>query len=309
MTRLTTGFGFRSTAAEVLDNVDLSGKRAIVTGGASGIGVEIARALAGAGAAVTLAGLPSFDGEPVAAELRASTGNDAIDARGLDLGDLDSVRAFAEQWQGPLHILVNNAGIMAYPELAKTPQGLELQFGINYFGHFALATCLRRALFAADGARIVSVSSTGHHFSPVIFDDIHFDFVPYDPVVAYGQSKSAAALLSVGVTQNWSEYGVFANALHPGAVPSGLQKHTGGTRTPVELRKTAQQGAATSTLLAGSPLLANIGGRYFENCNESAPVDKRTSDFSTGGYAPYAMDPDNAQRLWKMSHALIADLS
>jgi NAD(P)-dependent dehydrogenase (short-subunit alcohol dehydrogenase family) len=306
MTRFTTPFGFRSTAREVLEGVDLTGKKAIVTGGASGIGVEIARALAGAGAAVTLATLPTFDGEPVAAELRQATGNAAIEVRNLDLADLRSVKAFTEAWQDPLHILVNNAGIMAIPELEKTPQGFELQFGVNFLGHFALAVGLRRALVAAKGARVVTVSSTGHHFSPVLFDDINFDFIPYAPVVAYGQSKSACALLAVGITQHWADDGILSNTLHPGPVPSGLQIHTGGTKTPVENRKTAQQGAATSVLLAASPLVEGVGGLYFENCNESVRVEKRTTDYATGGYAPYALDPDNAERLWRRSHTLIS---
>jgi NAD(P)-dependent dehydrogenase (short-subunit alcohol dehydrogenase family) len=307
MTRLTTPFGFHSTASEVISGVDLTGKRAIVTGGASGIGVEIARALASAGAAVTLASLPSIDSEPVTAELRQATDNAAIDVRSLDLSDLRSVKAFAGAWKGPLHILVNNAGIMAIPELQKTPQGFELQFGTNFLGHFALAVGLRRALVAAKGARVVSVSSVGHQFSPVMFDDLNFDFVPYEPVVAYGQSKSAAALLAVSITRHWADDGILSNAMHPGAVPSGLQKHRGGTTTPVDRRKTPEQGAATSVLLAASPLLEGVGGRYFENCNEAVRADKRTTDYSTGGYAAYALDPENAERLWKRAHTLISE--
>ena len=307
MTRLTTPFGFRSTAKEVLEGVDLSGKNAIVTGGASGIGVEIARALAGAGAAVTLASLPTVAGEPVAAELRQATGNTAIDVGSLDLADLRSVKAFAEAWEDPLHILVNNAGIMAIPQLERTPQGFELQFGTNFLGHFALTVGLRQALFAAKGARVVSVSSIGHLFSPVIFDDLNFDFISYDPVVAYAQSKTAAALLAVSISRHWAVDGVVSNALHPGAIPTGLQKHRGGTTTPVERRKTPEQGAATSVLLAASPLLEGIGGRYFEDCNEALPVERRRPDFWEGGYAPYAVDPENAERLWTRAHTLIAE--
>lgn len=299
--------GFHSTAGEVLEGIDLTGKRAIVTGGASGIGVAISQALATAGAAVTLAVIPSFDGEPVAAEMRKSTGNPNIEVRNVDLSDMRSVKAFVEDWDGPLDILVNNAGIMAIPQLERTRQGFELQFGTNFLSHFALAVGLRRALFAANGARVVSVSSTGHHFSPVIFDDLNFDFVPYDPIVAYGQSKSACALLAVAITRNWGEYGVLSNTMHPGAVPSGLQKHRGGTTTPLQLRKTPEQGAATSCLLAASPLVEGIGGRYFENSNEAQPAVVRTNDFSTGGYAPYALNPDNADRLWKLAHGLISE--
>src|SRR5271156_2313045 len=194
---------------------------------------------------------------------------------------------------------------MAVPELEKTPQGFELQFGTNFLGHFALTVGLRRALVAAKGARVVSLSSTGHLFSPVLFDDLNFDFVPYTPFVAYGQSKTAAALFAVGVTHRWAEDGIVSNALHPGAIATGLQKHTGGLKTPIERRKTPEQGAATSVLLAASPLLNGISGRYFEDCTEARVVAERPTDFS-GGVAGYALDPDNADRLWDMSLKLIA---
>jgi NAD(P)-dependent dehydrogenase (short-subunit alcohol dehydrogenase family) len=193
---------------------------------------------------------------------------------------------------------------MAVPELERTPQGFELQFGTNYLGHFALVIGLHRFLAAASGARVVSVSSSGHFFSPVIFDDLGFDFVPYTPIGAYGQSKSATALLSVGITQKWSDDGIRSNALNPGAIATGLQKHTGGLKTPIDRRKTPEQGAATTVLLAVSPLLDGISGRYFEDCNEAEQVAKRPADF-TGGYAAYALDPGNASRLWDVSKRLI----
>ena len=304
MQRLTTPFGFQSTAAEVAAGVDLSGKRIIITGGAAGIGLETARVLAGAGAEVTLAVRRPEAAQAVADELRNATGNRAIEVRPLDVSDLRSVLSFVEVWSGPLHVLINNAGIMAVPELERTPQGFELQFGTNYLGHFALALGLHRSLAAANGARVVSVSSSGHFFSPVIFDDLGFDFVPYTPIGAYGQSKSATALLSVGITQKWADDGVMSNALNPGAIATGLQKHTGGLKTPVERRKTVEQGAATTTLLAASPLLEGVSGRYFEDCNQAEQVAKRPTDFS-GGYAGYALDRDNAARLWEVGKRLI----
>jgi NAD(P)-dependent dehydrogenase (short-subunit alcohol dehydrogenase family) len=304
MAGFKTPFGFSSTVAEVIAGVNLQGKRAVVTGGGGGIGVETVRALAAAGAAVTLAVRRVEAAEPVAAELRQSTGNDAIDVRALDLSDLRSVKAFTDGWNGALHILINNAGIMAVPELEKTPQGFELQFGTNFLGHFALTVGLHKALASVGGARVVSVSSSGHLFSPVIFDDLNFDFVPYTPFGAYGQSKSANALLSVGITHRWANDGVVSNTLHPGAIATGLQKHTGGVKTPVDRRKTPQQGAATSVLLAASPLLEGISGLYFEDCNEASQVTKRTPDFS--GFAVYAVDPANAERLWDVSLKLIS---
>jgi NAD(P)-dependent dehydrogenase (short-subunit alcohol dehydrogenase family) len=305
MSRFTTAFGFHSTAAEVIAGVDLAGMRAIITGGAAGIGLETARALSAAGAAVTLAVRRPAAAEAAAQELRRSTGNAAVEVRYLDLSDLQSVRDFTAAWKGPLHILVNNAGIMAVPELQRTPQGFELQFGTNFLGHFALTTGLHRALAAAGSARVVSLSSTGHLFSPVVFDDLSFDFIPYTPIVAYGQSKTANALLAVGITQRWSSDGIHSNALHPGAIATGLQKHTGGLKTPIEKRKSLAQGASTSVLLAASPLLDGISGLYFEDCNQAQPVTRRPTDF-TGGYAAYATDPGNAERLWDLSLELIA---
>jgi len=305
MTRFTTPFGFQSTAAEVIAGVDLTGLTAIVTGGAGGIGVETARALAGAGAAVTLAVRRVDVAEPVAAELRRSTGNVDIDIKALELSDLRSVKAFTDAWEGPLDILINNAGIMAVPQFEKTPQGFELQFGTNFLGHFALTVGLHRALAAANGARVVSISSTGHLFSPVIFDDVNFDFVPYTPIGAYGQSKTADSLLAIGITQRWANEGIFSNALHPGAIATGLQKYTSGLKTPPDRRKTPEQGASTSVLLAASPLLEGISGLYFEDCNEAQQVTKRPNDF-TGGYAAYAVDPENAEHLWNLSLKLIS---
>ena len=296
---ITTPFGFHSTAHEVMDGVDLSGKRAVVTGGAAGIGVETARALADAGAEVTLAVRNVEAGNAVAAQLNAPYGDARVRVARLDLADQRSVRAFAAAWQGPLHMLINNGGIMAVPDLTRTDEGWELQFATNYLGHFALTTGLHGALAAAGGARIVSVSSSGNLIAPVLFDDPHFDFMPYDPLVAYGQSKTACALLAVAATRRWADAGIFANALNPGAIATNLQRHTGGLKTPPERRKTTQQGAATSVLLAASPLLEGVGGRYFEDCQEAQTVTRRPDDYR--GVAGYALDAANAERLWELS--------
>jgi NAD(P)-dependent dehydrogenase (short-subunit alcohol dehydrogenase family) len=166
--RLMTPFGFASAADEVLADVDLSGQRAVVTGAASGIGVETARALASVGAAVVLAVRRPEAAERVAAEITESTGNKAVTVRQLDLADQRSVTEFVDGWEGPLHILVNNAGVMALPELTRTREGWEMQFATNFVGHFALTVGLHDALTAASGARIVSLSSTAHLSSPVI---------------------------------------------------------------------------------------------------------------------------------------------
>lgn len=301
---ITTPFAFASTADDVLRGVDLSGKRAIVTGGSSGIGIETARALASAGAEVTLAVRNVEAGEQVAAALNAAGGHANVRVGHIDLSDQESINNFVANWIGALHILVNNGGIMALPALERTKEGWEMQFATNYVGHFSLAVGLHAALAAAGGARIVSVSSSGNLFAPVFFDDLHFDFMPYDPLLAYGQSKSACALLAVEATRRWAADGIVANALNPGAIATNLQKHTGGLKTPPERRKTIAQGAATSVLLAASPLLEGVGGRYFEDCNEASVVLKRPADYR--GVAGYAVDAGNAERLWDTTLELLS---
>ena len=311
--RITTPFGFSSTAAEVIAGVDLSGKRAIVTGASSGIGVETARALADAGAAVTLAVRNTEAGERVAAEIRDSTGNSAVTVGALDLSDLTSARAFAAAWSGPLDILVNNAGVMAIQDVTISAKGHEMQFATNHLGHFALALGLHDALAAADSARIVAVSSGGHLRSPVVFDDIDYAFRDYDPFGAYGQSKTANVLFAVEATRRWSADGIVANAVMPGGIATPLQRHLPSHYAADALDafraagtdfKSVEQGAATSVLLAASPLVEAVGGRYFENCNEAVQVDRRGKP-GQGGVAPYALDPANAERLWELSLQLI----
>jgi NAD(P)-dependent dehydrogenase (short-subunit alcohol dehydrogenase family) len=306
---ITTRFGFDSTAAEVVEGIDLSGKRAIVTGGSSGIGIETARALAGAGAEVTLAVRDTEAGERTSADITASTGNAGVHIGRLDLADIASVAAFAAGWSGPLHMLVNNAGVMALPERQLTASGWELQFATNHLGHFALALGLHDALAAAGDARIVSLSSRGHMRSPVVFDDINFASRPYDPWLAYGQSKTANVLFAVEATRRWSGEGIAANAVHPGAIAETNLSRYMDPATLAELRtsttlrfKTLEQGASTSALVATSPQLEGIGGRYFEDCNEAVVVaDPSTSQLGGTGVAAYALDPDDAKRLWEVS--------
>jgi NAD(P)-dependent dehydrogenase (short-subunit alcohol dehydrogenase family) len=307
--RITTPFGFSSTAAEVIEGVDLSGKRVVVTGASSGIGVETARALAGAGAAVTLAVRNAEAGERVAADIRAGTGNGAVTVAALELSDLSSVASFVGAWSEPLDILVNNAGVMAVQELTLSATGHEIQFATNHLGHFALAVGLHDALAAAAPSRIVSVSSGGHLRSPVVFDDIDYKFRDYDPFGAYGQSKTANVLFAVEATRRWGPEGILANALMPGAIFTQLGRHIDMERATAAMRrqqsvKTVEQGAATSVLLAASPLLDGVGGRYFENCNEAVVVERR-GDPGQGGVAPYALDPANAERLWELSLKMI----
>jgi NAD(P)-dependent dehydrogenase (short-subunit alcohol dehydrogenase family) len=308
---ITTPFGFDSTAAEVIDGIDLSGRRAIVTGGSSGIGVETARALAGAGADVTLAVRDTAAGDRTAADITGTTGNANVHVGRLDLADQASVAAFAADWTGPLHLLINNAGVMALPELQLSPEGWELQFATNHLGHFALALGLHEALAAAGNARIVSLSSVGHLRSPVVFEDINFSSRPYDPQIAYGQAKTANVLFAVEATRRWSADGILANAVHPGAIAdTNLSRHM-DQKILADLIasgkytfKTPEQGASTSVLVATSPQLEGIGGRYFEDCHEAAVVEPGP-DGGPSGVAAYAIDPDNARRLWDLSEELV----
>ncbi|GAB4050738.1 SDR family NAD(P)-dependent oxidoreductase [Catellatospora paridis] len=308
--RITTPFSATSTAAEVVQGIDLTSRRAVVTGGASGIGVETARALAGAGAEVTLAVRDTAAGDRTAADIIATTGNKAVFVSRLDLADQDSVAAFTADWDGPLHILVNNAGIMASP-LMRTPQGWEMQFATNHLGHFALARGLHGALAAAGGARVVSVSSSAHLRSPVVFDDIHFIEREYEPWAAYGQSKTANVLFAVEGTRRWAADGITVNALMPGAIQTNLQRYVSEeelNRLRAQmgggdfLWKTPEQGAATSVLVATSPLLDGVGGRYFEDCAEAEP----NVAGSRRGVAAYALDPAAAQRLWEVTEQTLA---
>jgi NAD(P)-dependent dehydrogenase (short-subunit alcohol dehydrogenase family) len=302
---VTTPFTAASTAADVVDGIDLTGRRVIVTGGASGIGVETARALAGAGAEVTLAVRNTSAAQPVAEDIVATTGSKQVLVAPLDLADQASVASFVAAWEGPLDILVNNAGVMASPEM-RTPQGWELQFATNHLGHFALATGLHRALAAAGRARVVSVSSSAHLRSPVVFDDIHFRERAYDPWLAYGQSKTANVLFAVEASRRWAGDGITVNAVMPGGIRTNLQRYVSDEEL-ARLRaqtgpaapnwKTPEQGAATSVLVATSPLLDGVGGRYFEDCNEAGlnvPGTRR-------GVAAYALDPEAAALLWPVS--------
>jgi NAD(P)-dependent dehydrogenase (short-subunit alcohol dehydrogenase family) len=284
-------FDATSTAADVIAGVDLTGKRAIVTGGGSGIGLVTARALASAGAEVTVAA--------------RNVGTSAE----LDLADLDSVRRFVDRWTGPLDILVNNAGVMATP-LTRTPQGFELQFATNHLGHFALTLGLHDALAAAGDARVVVVSSVGHVNGEVLFDDPNFEHHPYDPWAAYSQSKTANILFAVEAAKRWAPDHIAVNALNPGRIwGTGLSRHmdtppdsfdpAGATGVSV---KNVEQGAATSVLLAASPLVEGVTGKYFEDCREAGPYTPGVRR----GVAAYAIDPANAARLWRLSLDLTA---
>ncbi|MEU8175468.1 SDR family NAD(P)-dependent oxidoreductase [Microbispora hainanensis] len=311
-TRITTPFHSHATAEEVIKGVDLSGRRVVVTGGSSGIGTETVRVLAEAGAEVTIATRDPAAGARIAATFAGGPG--AVRSAALDLADLSSVAAFVRDWSGPLDVLVANAGIMALPVRQVNAQGWELQLATNYLGHFALTLGLYDSLRAAGRARIVVVSSGAHLAAPFDFDDPHFERRPYDAWTAYGQSKTADVLLAVGA-RRWAADGITANALNPGWILTNLTRHMdeatmremgaideNGEVIPQPYLKTVAAGAAVSVLLAASPLVEGVTGRYFEDNQEAPPADPEVP----GGVAAYALDPEAADRLWDYGSSVIA---
>src|SRR5215213_9837604 len=275
-----SGFGARSTAAEVLEGVDLTGRLAIVTGGYSGLGLETVRALSAAGATVVVpARRPAHAAEVLA-------GIERVEVDELDLGDLDSVHDFAQRMLDggrAVDVLVNNAAIMAAPE-TRVGSGWEAQFATNHLGHFTLTNLLWPALTAApDGARVVALSSSGHKRSGIVFDDIMFERRPYEKWQAYGQAKTANSLFAVQLDALGQDAGVRAFAAHPGGIMTPLQRHLPREEMiasgwmdeegNVDDRfKTPEQGASTSTWAATSPQLAGMGGVYCENCDIAKPT-------------------------------------
>jgi len=292
-----------ATASEVVSGHDLTGMNAIVTGGTSGLGAETVRVLAAAGAHVVAAGRSRGTAElPASAEFQE-----------LDLASLRSVDAFVRRWKRPLHLLINNAGVMRTP-FGRTADGFELQFGTNHLGHFALTTGLLPALRDAGAARVVVLSSRGHRRGDVDFDDPNYLRRPYDPWEAYGQSKTANCLFAVGLTRR----DVPANAVAPGAIQTSLMRHMpreelaergwldpAGNRVshPGPEWKTVEQGAATTVWAAVAPQLQGVGGKYLDNCAIAEPWTGQ-GEVPFGFYAPYALDPERAERLWSLSEKL-----
>ncbi len=308
-------FGADSTASDVLQDVDLGGKLALVTGASGGLGEETARALAKKGAQVVLTARDRARGEAAAQKIRASTGNDHVEVGELELASLASVRAFAQRFLArheALHILVTNAGVMACP-FAKSTEGYELQLGTNHIGHFLLTCLLVPALRRGAPSRVVSVSSRGHHTSPVVFEDLHFERRPYDKWLAYGQSKTANVLFAVELDRRLGDVGVRANAVHPGVIVTELARHLVAEdyellskRVPSgQLRfKSVPAGAATSAYAATAPELEGRGGLYLEDCHVAAVND---TENPPGGVKSYAIDPGLAGRLWMASEEMVGE--
>ena len=309
-------FNAKSQAIDVVSGIDLRDKTAIVTGAASGLGVETVRALAVAGALVIMPVRSRPRGEAVAAEIRASTGKTTVEVAEMDLADYDSVRRLADGFVksgARLDILINNAGIMATPE-RRVMGDIESQFGTNHLGHMLLACRLAPAF--RNGTRLVALSSIGHRRSGIRFDDINFKSSPYEKWTAYGQSKTANSLFALELNRRLGASGINAYAVHPGGIMTNLQremsqaefKAMGWVDDAGKIRdgfKTPGGGASTAIGCATSPLLEGGGGVYCEDCNIAAPV--AADDARPLGVRPWAVDADAAKRLWTLSEQMLGE--
>ncbi|UPK66580.1 SDR family NAD(P)-dependent oxidoreductase [Chitinophaga filiformis] len=316
-----SGFDAASTAIEVIKGIDLTGKTAIVTGGYSGIGLEAVKALLAAGAQVYV------PARTVGKAEKNLSGLSNVTVLEMDLMNAPSIKVFSERFlalKKDLHLLINNAGIMWTP-LRRDARGYESQFSTNHLGHFQLTAQLWPALKSAGSARIVNVSSWGHHMASVDLEDPNFEHQPYDPTVAYARAKAANILFTVELDKRAQASGVRAYSLHPGAISAtdlgrelsretlaalGIYDEEGNFRhDPYNGYKTLGEGASTTVWCATSPTLENIGGVYCED-TDIAPLDEEWKGYHpeefvmTKGVTPEAVDAENAQRLWSISEAL-----
>jgi NAD(P)-dependent dehydrogenase (short-subunit alcohol dehydrogenase family) len=320
---MTATFGATSTTDDVLRGFDLKGKRVLVTGASAGLGVETARALAAHGAQVVGAARDLAKAEQATAEVRAQAANGGgLFLVELDLASLKSVRACADALVAdgrPFDVVIANAGVMRTP-FGHTADGFETQFGTNHLGHFVLVN--RIAKLIAPGGRLVNVSSSGHRYSDVDLDDPNFVHTPYDPMVAYGRSKTANILFAVEFDRRHRARGVRATALHPGGIKTELGRHMqpdeldklvaqinaqlAANGQPPFLWKTIPQGAATSVWAAFVAPADSVGGHYSENCQVSQVTDGLISPVSPG-VRPYALDPARAKALWAKSEEMVGE--
>ncbi|HJS10525.1 SDR family NAD(P)-dependent oxidoreductase [Sphingopyxis sp.] len=293
---------------EILAGKDLRGKFAVVTGGSGGIGLATVAALARAGADVVVASRPGDKLDSAVASLSDAAGDTR--GAGIDLADLDSVDRFADtllERGRPVDYLVNNAGVIGQHRVSSI--GVEMGFMTNVVGHAVLAS--RLAPLLADGARIACVSSFGHHYSPVVFDDINFDRRPYSAWSSYGQSKTGGCLMAVKLSAALGRRGIDAFSLHPGQVhtemgrdmvPADMETQKAKTGAiPPEDFMTVDEGAATTIWSLTEPRLAGQGGLYLQDCAVAAVRDE--PDYRTGVMS-YAIDPANAEELWRTAERL-----
>ncbi len=309
-------YGFETTTDEVLADIDLAGKTAVVTGASGGLGEETARALASKGCEVIITARDQTKAQTAADGIKASTGNNDVSVVALELTDYDSVRACAAQISeqlDKLDILINNAGVMACP-LQRTADGCEMQFAACHVGHFLLTNLLMPLLEKAPTARVVNLSSGGHKYGGVDFSDLHWQNREYNKWLAYGQAKTANALFTVALDKRVRDKGVRSFAVHPGVIVTDLGRHLTdkdiqdlmeGTRGEVALTmKTIPQGAATSVWAATSPALAESGALYLEDCQIATQV----ADGEGGnGYYAYALDEQAAESLWSLTEDIVGE--
>ena len=311
-------FGAETTTDAVLEGIDLSGKLVVITGGASGLGQETARAMAAKGAEIVIPVRDTAKGEEAAAAIKDSVPDAKIELMQCDLGSMDSVRAFVEAFLAKhdrIDLLINNAGVMACP-YGETADGLEMQFGTNHIGHFLLTNLLMPAVLKAGeagGARIVNLSSRGHHRDEVHFDDVNFDNREYEKWAAYGQAKTANVQFSVGLEKRLADKGVHSYAVHPGGIVTNLGRHLNEqdvAELMARMKETAgdgptlkavEAGAATTCYAATAPELEGRGGVYLEDCHVAEVDDNDPS----GSVRSYAVDPVKSEKLWTVSEEIV----
>lgn len=314
-----SGFNAKSTAAEVIEGIDLTGRTAIVTGGNAGIGLETTKVLTAAGATVVV---PARDIEKAKKNL---AGVPNVEIAAMDLARPETIDAFADKFLAsnrPLHLLINNAGIMWVP-LQRDSRGIESQLATNYLGQYHLVCRLWPALKEANGARVVNVSSYGHQMAPFNFDDPNFEHSAYETLLAYGQSKTASNLFALELDNRARSFNVRAYSLHPGSIAGtelardadmelfkqmGFFDENGNLRPEILAGlKTIPQGAATTVWCATCPMLNNIGGVYCEDV-DIAELDPGNFGKDTGlgsrGVQPYSLDETNAKKLWELSETM-----
>jgi len=300
----SSGFGRRSTAEEVTEGVDLSGRHAIVTGASAGIGLETARVLALRGASVTLACRDPEKGENARTRIVEGSGgrisSDALFLEHLDLARLESVRAFARAFLAtgrPIHLLVNNAGVML-PDRRETHDGFEAHLGVNHLGHFLLTNLLLERISASAPARVVNVSSDAMHFASLTpeLHDLNWEERRYSGWRSYGDSKLMNLMFTNELNRRLGDSGVTSAALHPGIVTTELARDQRGWQRWLGIvvwpfMKTAAQGAATTLYAATRPDPLEAGGSYLADCAPARPHK-------------LAGDPDLEGRLWERSDQL-----
>ena len=323
-----SSFSKDSTTDEVLESIDLSGRRVVITGAATGLGRESARALAPHGASVTVLARSDERAATAAAAVRDAVPGATVEAGTVDLGDLSTIRSFAEGYlaeHDAIDILINNAGVMACP-FGRTADGFETQFGTNHLGHFLLTALLAPAILRGDDPRVVTLSSAGHSRSDVDLEDPNFETTEYSPWVAYGRSKSANALFARELARRAGPLGLLSFSVHPGGIMTDLGRHltdeliadmsafsrrraesagspAAGGSGPGFSFKSVEAGAATQVWAATAPELVDHNGAYLADCG----LGVLGADPGANGFVAHIVDDDRAAALWTLSEQLVGE--